>query len=527
MRIRVIIISFLALILVGWGYAAYKFEHQSKENIISILDEYGEYITYDTIKVNKYSFSVTLNKVMFKPIDFYYDEVVIRHIPFLNITKIDSYGNNVKITTAKDEENIFYSPDHHTTIWFRKSLFNREPDYWKLSLSDNKSTLYNSRDAEKLEESDVGSVVITNTKTPDNLNLLTVDGEDIVSFISENCDKNFSDKILKFLKSKIGEDVNLSSFEYDVSKLDVLNVPTTYKAQLKFKYSDELVAFGKLLIQNFSLDQKQNENVHAVIFMQILSELAKGKPFLFACDFESKGKIESNLYKFNIEKDKIFDFALNIKSTREPSETYQKTAVEALGRYFSNGLNKRAELDQIFKLNSPITQEDGEKIMGIFVKTNNFEFNLKSEFDPEEKKLSGKTNLVMDDFNFAIDIENLMNLERVIKLSDPNAFINNFVNYINNAIVPVLNKIEDSKKFALNLGKQISVVKQYGFGAIEAFSKNSELKDGESLVVDVKGKDDGLTVNDKTIDQIFSDARVLEFMNAMAQIDQEKKQVKK
>ncbi|MCZ6925337.1 MAG: hypothetical protein O7D30_08595 [Rickettsia endosymbiont of Ixodes persulcatus] len=44
-------------------------------------------------------------------------------------------------------------------------------------------------------------------------------------------------------------------------------MPTTYKGQLKLKYSDELVALGKLLIQNFSLDQKQDENVHAVIFM--------------------------------------------------------------------------------------------------------------------------------------------------------------------------------------------------------------------------------------------------------------------
>ncbi len=183
MKIRFIIISFIALILVGWGYAAYKFEHQSKENIISILDKYEKYITYDAIKVNKYGFSVTLNKVMLKPIDFYFDEIVIRHIPFLNITKIDSYGNNVKITTAQDEKNILYSPDHHTTIWFRKSLFNREPDYWKLSLSDNKSTLYSSLDAEKLAESDISNYRITNTKTSDNLNLLILDGTNTVSFI--------------------------------------------------------------------------------------------------------------------------------------------------------------------------------------------------------------------------------------------------------------------------------------------------------------------------------------------------------
>ncbi|KJV97186.1 phosphoribosylaminoimidazole-succinocarboxamide synthase domain protein, partial [Rickettsia amblyommatis str. Darkwater] len=95
--------------------------------------------------------------------------------------------------------------------------------------------------------------------------------------------------------------------------------------------------------------------------------------------------------------------------------------------------------------------------------------------------------------------------------------------YTNNAIIPVLNKIEDSKEFALNLGKQSSVIKQYGFRAIEVFSKNSELKDGKSLVVDVKSKDAGLTFNDKTIDQILSDARVLEFMNAMAMIDQDRK----
>ncbi|AFB20814.1 hypothetical protein [Rickettsia canadensis] len=528
MKIRFIIISFLVLILVGWGYAAYKFASQSKENIISILDKYEEYITYDSIKVNKYSFSVTLNKVMLKPIDFYYDEIVIRHVPFLNITKIDSYGNNVKITTAKDGENIFYSPDHHTTIWFRKSLFNRLPDYWKLSMSDRKSTLYGARDAEKLAES-ISNSVITNTKTSDNLNLLTLDGKTVVSFISEKYSKNLSDKVFKFLRDKIGEEAPFDSFEYDVGYLDVLDVPTTYKGQLKLKYSNELVALGKLLIQNFSLDQKQDENVHA-IFMQILGELVKGKPFLFACDIERKGKVKSNLYKLNVEKNKIFDFALNIKSTIEPSEIYQKTAVEALGRYFSNGLNKRAELDKVFKLSSPITQEDGEKIMAVFAKINNVKFNLKGEFDPEEKKLSGKTNLVMDDFNFAIDIDmpnldNPLNLESVIKLSDPNAFINNFVHYTNNAIIPVLNKIEDSKEFALNLGKQSSVIEQYGFRVIEAFSKNSELQDGESLIVDIKGKDDGLTINDKTIDQIFSDARVLEFINAMAQIDQERKQV--
>ncbi|ABV75907.1 hypothetical protein [Rickettsia rickettsii] len=528
MKIRFIIISFIALILVGWGYAAYKFEHQSKENIISILDKYEEYITYDAIKVNKYGFSVTLNKVMLKPIDFYCDEIVIRHIPFLNITKIDSYGNNVKITTAQDEKNIFYSPDHHTTIWFRKSLFNREPDYWKLSLSDNKSTLYSSLDAEKLAESDISNSVITNTKTSDNLNLLILDGKNTVSFISENYRRNLYDKIFEFLRDQIANDSDTAFFEYGLTKLDILNLPISYNSKLKLKYSDELVALGKLLIQNFSLDQRQDENMYAVIFMQMLGELVKGKPFLFACDIERKGKVESNLYKLNIEKDKIFDFALNIKSTIEPSETYQKTAAEALGSYFSNGLNKRAELDKFFKLTSPITQEDGERVMGVFAKINNSEFNLKGKFDPEAKKLSGKTNLVMDDFNFAIDIDmpsidNPLNLESVIKLSDPSVVINNFVHYTNNAIVPVLNKIEDSKEFALNLGKQSSIIKQYGFRAIEVFSKNSELKDGESLVVDVKSKDAGLTFNDKAIDQILSDARVLEFINAMAMIDQESK----
>ncbi|ABV74638.1 hypothetical protein A1C_01635 [Rickettsia akari str. Hartford] len=530
MKIRFIIISFISLILVGWGYAAYKFEHQSKENIISILDEYGEYIAYDSIKVNKYRFSVTLNKVMLRPIDFYFDEIVIRHIPFLNITKIDSYGNNVKITTAQDEKNIFYSPDHHTTIWFRKSLFNREPGYWKLSLSDNKSTLYSSLDAEKLAESDISNSIITNTKTSDNLNLLILDRKNTVSFISENYRRSLYDKIFEFFGDKIANDSDTASFEYGLTKLDILNLPIAYNSKLKLKYSDELVALGKLLIQNFLLNQKQEENMHSVIFMQMLGELVKGRPFLFFCDIERKGKVESNSYKLNIDKDKIFDFALNIKYTVEPSETYEKTAVEVLGSYFSNGLNKRAELDNNFKLTSPITQEDGEKVMGVFAKINNSEFNLKGEFDPEAKKLSGKTNLVMDDFNFAIDIDmphldNPLMLESVIKLSDPNVFINNFVHYTDNAVIPVLNKIEDSKAFALKLGKQSSVIKQYGFRAIEAFSKNSELKDGESLVVDVKSKDAVLTFNDRAIDQILSDARVLEFMNAMVMIDQERKQL--
>ncbi|GAA5252920.1 hypothetical protein KNCP2_12080 [Candidatus Rickettsia kedanie] len=52
-----------------------------------------------------------------------------------------------------------------------------------------------------------------------------------------------------------------------MTKLDILNLPISYNSKLKLKYSDELVALGKLLIQNFFLNQKQDDNMHAVIFM--------------------------------------------------------------------------------------------------------------------------------------------------------------------------------------------------------------------------------------------------------------------
>ena len=61
---------------------------------------------------------------------------------------------------------------------------------------------------------------------------------------------------------------------------------------------------------------------------------------------------------------------------------------------------------KILKLTSPITHEDGEKVMGVFTKINNSEFNLKGELDPEAKIeiICGETNFLMDDFNFAIMI---------------------------------------------------------------------------------------------------------------------------
>lgn len=531
MKIRVIIISFIALILVGWGYAAYKFEKQAEEDIIAILDQFEGYVTYDSIKVNKYGFSVTLNKVMFKPVDFYYDEVVIRYIPFLNIIKVDSYGNDVKIATAENEESIIYSPDHHTTVWVRGSLFNQSPNYLKISVNQNKSSFYSSNIAEKLIESNGGNIVITNTKTTDNLNLLTLDFKSEAIFISDNYIKEISNKIFKFLKNEKTFNFDSKILKSDLvrlTQLQLLNLPESYNYKLKLKYSDELAVLSKLFFQRFSSNEKQEEIMHEAIFMQIATEIYKGKPFLLALDIEKKGKIQNNLYEVSIEKDKKIDFIFNVKATQVPSEIYENVAINAVSNLYLNILNEQIKTDAKFKLSESITEDDLAKIIGFTQKINNFEFNLKGEFDPEEKRLSGKNNLVMDDFNFAIDIdmpnlENPLNLESVIKLSDPNAFINNFVDYTNNAVIPVLNKIEDSKEFALNLEKQTSVIKQYGFGAIEVFSKNSELKDGESLVVDIKRKDDGLTINDKTIDQIFSDARVIEFMNAMAQIDQERK----
>jgi|GEM_PF-4467045 len=524
MKIRFIIISLIVLLLGGWGYTAYKFEKQSQEDIVAILDNFKEYVSYDSIKINKYGFSVTLNKVMFKPLDFYYDEIVIRHIPFLNITKIDSYGNDVKIVTAENEENIWYSPDHRTTIWFRKSLFNRLPSYWQLSINDDNSTLYNSRYTEKLTESKGSNIMVTNNKTPDNLNLLNLDVKSETSFIAENYIRDFNNRIFKLLKNKIAGDIDLGTFEYDLGKLDILNLPISYNYKLKLKYSDELLALNKLFFQSFSPSMKQDEVIHNVIFMQIANEIYRGKPFLFTADFERKGKIESNFYKLSIEKDKIFDFAFNIKSTQQPSETYEKVGIEALGSYFSSGLNKRAESDSNFRLVEPITLEDGKKIMNFPTKINNLEFNLQGEFDPKEHKLQGKTNLIADDFNFVVDVnvpnlDNPMNAESHIVLSSPYTIINNVVNYIDNAVVPVLNKIEDSREFALGLKEQMSIVDKYGFRAIQAFSKNSELKENDSLTIDIKGVDGSFTINEKTIDQILSDERVIEFIKAMGRIN--------
>lgn len=528
MKIRFIIISFIALILVGWGYAANKFENRS-EDIIAILNENEEYITYDSIKVNKYSFSVTLNKVMFKPLDFYYDEVVIRHIPFLNITKIDTYGNDVKITTAQDEESIIYSPDHHTTVWIRKSLFNQSPDYLKISINQNKSSLYSSNIAEKLIEFNNNTIVITNTKTSDNLNLLDLDIKTNATFISDSYMKEISNKIFKFSKNK-----KISIFDFEALKLDLtyfsqlqlLNLPESCNYKLKLKYSDELAALNKLFFQSLFSTEKQDEEQDEIIFMQIVNEIYKGKPFLLTLDVENKGKIQNTLYKVSIDKDKKIDFVLNIKGTQEPSEIYESAAINAASDLYLNIINE--QINTNFKLSEPITKDDYAKIIGFIQKINNVEFNLKGEFNPEDNKVHGNTKLIIDDFNFAVDInmpnlDNPMNLESIVTLSDPNVFINNFVNYTNNAIVPVLNKIEDFREFALILEKQASVIKQYGFGAAEAFSKNSELKDGESLVVKVEGKGNEITFNDKAIDQIFNDLRVTEFINAMAEIDQEKK----
>ncbi|AFE54071.1 hypothetical protein RTB9991CWPP_01035 [Rickettsia typhi str. B9991CWPP] len=58
----------------------------------------------------------------------------------------------------------------------------------------------------------------------------------------------------------------------------------------------------------------------------------------------------------------------------------------------------------------------------------------------------------------------------------------------------------------------------FHFQVIKAFSKNSELKGGNSLVIDVKTKVNVLNFNYQVMDQIFSDTRVLKFMNAITQI---------
>ncbi|MFY9589734.1 phosphoribosylaminoimidazolesuccinocarboxamide synthase [Rickettsia endosymbiont of Halotydeus destructor] len=534
MKKSVLIISFVISIILVFGYLSHKFEDTTKNNILTVLDEYKEYITYDSITINKYTFSVTLQKVKFNYIDSYSDEIVIWHIPFLNITKIDSYGNGVKITTAENEESIFYAPDDHSTVWFRKSLFNNSPDFWKLSLNDNKSTIYSSKTAEKLAESEGNKITIIHSKTADNLHLLELDTQGNITFTSENYIKEISSKVNKFFKNAkemkaAFEDLNSEN----LVKVTQLNSPMYNSNKLSLKYSDELLTLGKLFVQRFSASEKQDEIMHEAIFMQIVTELYKGKPFLFAWDSKINGKMQNNIYKINLEKDKKINFSFNIETTNTPSEIYEKAMVDSFSAHtfagFKRGFNRAInELgpNAASKFNESLTQNDFAKMIEPFAKVKDSKFSIEVEFDPEEKKLSNKINLAMDKFNFAIDtnipnLHNFLNFESVVTLSDPNVFIGNLTNYTNNAVIPIMQKIETSKIFAATLAKQMPIVREYGFDAVASLSKSSELKEGETLTVDIKRDDNHFTLNGKDYLQILSDERVIKFIDAMNALKEE------
>jgi|GEM_PF-5711478 len=502
-----VVVLIICAVAVTWVYQAYRFERDVKKVYLPILDQYKENITFDALVIDKFKFKVTLKNFKLhsknRELSFVSDKLIIKQIPIIKRTYLDSYGNKDKSGVLED---TLYAPDHHIAIMISKAFTGKDFDNLRINIKNNEFKLFDSKtDMQVLGLEQYNLDLQHKTSGKDNYTL-EISSQSKNVRLSDLFTEFVSHEFLKllpefqFLASVAYQSSNdyynfLSKFDEIVGGANVNSkVLLTYPKQFFDKIFTIDFTSGNALAK-FVVNDVLPENFDFNIEGERTNKFANGN-FILNFNNNERSKLD-----FNINHDYDSDLMYKPELMEFAADYLQKVANRDLNKLFSdeNGPLVFTQSDFI-KLLEPLQDIRNLNLSGLFeypraegaashslkARVNNFAFEFNGSGDKTE-------------YNSEINIANFAKLAKFIS------------NYGMQAIQPLVIKAKDQEVLA-KFQRLINTVNQYGLDALSALNDNTEqdpnnflmkVKRGNSLnALQVNGKDWGQILMDKRI-QIF------------------------
>jgi hypothetical protein len=481
-----------------WYYQAQKFDSIAKEQLDLFFQKHSAYLSYNAVEVDKYLFKVILKDVNIKPVAVKFDEVVVRHIPLLQVTRLNFPGK-AHILDAVTQQELLYSTNENSVFWFTRPIFNQDNLNWDMSGSFDKTTYFDSKTNKKLYEAINGKTTFKHAEKANNI--IALDSHNDYTNILEN--KELDDLLQKAGLSILekhnykstsqpvnyGEDINNI-----INQLYALSFPSTIKLNFHLEYDKEIYNLTKKVIaSNFD--------------KTLSAEFAN----YFSKDFIVNGSYH--------DQDANYIGAINFDFTKKGQMSLK---VDSTIKTINNSVSEEKISDVIYEHGVPVvqkylpkfaaTKQQVKDLLSPLFKFDNLTWKMEiNEVNKDNYK--GAINYNLDGNELDIKGEILKDaVSMQVAFSKPKVFISSTLDYLDQKASPVIAQIVNMnyktpagfEKFKKSAADLVDVIDNDG---------NAD----EKLEMEVTySKKDAWKINNKTTDTLLQDPKSTEFsMNLM------------
>jgi hypothetical protein len=511
----------LSVIILGsaWLFFAQKFEEQMYSKYLPNLDlqKAGGLIKVNSndIKVEKYKFRVVVKNLTILPnskvFKTAFEEACVYYNPFND--KITVYSGWKQVSFGSDNTEV-YSLNSNVSLQFNRKILLGDLDDISISANFGPRKVFRKLNNAVIF-SDNGSSSTLVGKLDKNTGQYSFKAtDDIKGVEAKEGYADYSQAIYKKMLNEISLSESISDDNIE-AKLDEL--------------SNEIYKIRGPLDNNInsviSFDKKHLDNIYKAVageikFKDLIANFnATKEVFGFSAKLNSKDQLGSSNLTFDISSDsnKIkTNFASDANELPNKSSEQATLLAEVYAKSLAEIFNSSKST---FNLEyGDLKAEYFRPLADTFKDIKKFTFNAGGVYDIQDKYVDLNIHVDINDCGLDFNTIKEKDGEYIgnIKMSDPKKIINANLSFLNDMMLPLMKKSNGNKdKMWYGMQVLIPIVKDHSFEALKAFSKNPDLKDGESFeaVLKFNFANFSLQVNDKPFSEIVKDERVVKFLD--------------
>ena len=522
-KLRLLIITILLIAAGGWFYLANKFEQIVENDIISKLNHENSLITadLDSLLIEKFKFKVTLKDVVILPnvphLRLVSDQVIMTYNPLAD--RLSAKFGGKKLTGGKDKTE-FYIPSPDEVIEFNRGLLQKSYDTIDIVIKSQEPSIYFASNDQFITRANMAKASFSSKLGKDGMYdikfALEADKMDI------NPESKYMLFVLDSMFPELANNDSLSDAHLDLynyyfqvaNKTGPTNYNTAYSARI-----------GKTHMDNFVSVLNGEKELTDVV-----------KEFSFTTDHYSLSGQESfknaaiNDYStFYIAGDAVnikgdFDLSMNRDFNEDQQQKVMKVIQDVLLKTANNFLGEAKET-------ANLSSNDFSLLANDFIDLKQASLSFSANYNIESSDIDQALKLNVGEFSAQLNGSvNDKIYEGKAVISTPRNLIDGITNIHFKDIKPLLAKAyPENPKFIVDQNQIITNVKENGLSALSTFHENEELKEGDSLVINLMlnpSKFD-FQINGNDVFDILTDKRVVKFLNDMPDKDMPDKKTDK
>lgn len=530
---RIVILALLLLVIAAiWAVMANRFESFVKNEILPKLERHESWVKTDpsSIKIDKYKFSVSIGEIIIFPnseiLAIKTDQIKFSYNPFKK--QITAHLTGKKLEVGQGDLGFYYENNPSDFITFNQEILLGDLNNMLIKFNSNSKTEIKDNLKNELICSLEGETdTITGKNNPvitDNYQLgFDLDGKNIQYYNSD-----YFKRLVFYIYGALDKkdsalftiEDDFDSFGYTTKTIEVtgpLNIKSRYSLELKKEH-----------FQSILLILKGEKTLPTLISeFNFFNDL-----YFLTIDSTVKNSSIEDKYLMSLSNDgNKISTDIKLSYNKNLNDTQKVELRPYIAAFLYKGINHKTPGSDISYPNLAI--EDVDALAAKFLDFKDLNFKIKGSYDKTSKDLEQDVAVQVN--NHSINIAGTgklmdMTYDGNIKISDPDKLINSVVDFTQTAIYPIAYKMSLSNpdsKTNEHFKVFVNNLKENGFRALGAFSKENVLNSGDPLNVGIHFNLKGFEVkfNDKPFLDIMTDERVIPFLKGMPQDNYEQQNI--